>query len=387
MKKQNMILLLVSLFSSILVSAAQEDVLADGFLKEQYQDIVINNVVVKPGVRECAHRYEALKTILDRYQRPITVLDIGASQGYFSFKIAYEYDATCVMVEGDYNNDWRTTEQLLQLCKLNTELDNIVFLRHRITPAELERLATCEHFDVILAFNILHHVGSDWQRAADALFKMGDNIIIETPPSDDVFADKHPTIRPIEKYLFDQQGTVICETPRHTDPNVTGKMFWFERVKTQMQRRHWFEKKLYEPGYSKLVITSTNTEKTVVKTETNATYAWNQGINLLTFKMLGGAYPEPEMIERAVRNAYTGLHLDFFPWNMILQGENIATIDNDDGRWIFDPQASLDFSVQMLQNKTPQDVLSWYLAHWIPFAQSQGVYAHLLWCIDTAKVM
>jgi hypothetical protein len=40
-----------------------------------------------------------------------------------------------------------------------------------------------EHFDVILAFHILHHV--EWQKWLPVLFNMADDVIIETPSNND----------------------------------------------------------------------------------------------------------------------------------------------------------------------------------------------------------
>ena len=78
---------------------------------EQYQDIIINNCLIKPAStkiqgqtinHDCTTRYRIIKNILDQYKRPFTMLDIGASQGYYSFKTAYDFPkAVCVMIEGD----------------------------------------------------------------------------------------------------------------------------------------------------------------------------------------------------------------------------------------------------------------------------------------------
>jgi 2-polyprenyl-3-methyl-5-hydroxy-6-metoxy-1,4-benzoquinol methylase len=125
--------------------------------QEQYQDIFINGQVIKKGSRECTKRYQAIKQALSKYNRPITVLDIGASQGYFSFNIARDFDATCVMIEVNYRDSDNITDQLLDLCKLNTDLDNIIFLEKRITADDLTMLGKCEHFDVVLCLNVVHH--------------------------------------------------------------------------------------------------------------------------------------------------------------------------------------------------------------------------------------
>ena len=98
---------------------------------QECQDVIVDNVVVQTGLSDCQRYYNAIKPILDRYKRPITVLDLGAGQGYFSFRIAHDYDSTCVMVE-DNNDSYRLANQLLELCHLNSNLRNIVLLNKRM---------------------------------------------------------------------------------------------------------------------------------------------------------------------------------------------------------------------------------------------------------------
>ena len=43
-------------------------------------------------------RYKAIKSILDKYEHPIKVLDIGANNGFFSLQILEDYEAVCVIV-------------------------------------------------------------------------------------------------------------------------------------------------------------------------------------------------------------------------------------------------------------------------------------------------
>jgi len=126
---------------------------------EQYQDIFINGKIVKPANNnqfDCETRYTIIKKVLDKYNRPFTMLDIGASQGYYSFRTAYDYNSVCVMIEGNNNEYPLTGDQLLHLCKCNTSLDNIILFQKPIVIADLQHLSECEHFDVILAMNILH---------------------------------------------------------------------------------------------------------------------------------------------------------------------------------------------------------------------------------------
>ena len=195
---------------------------------EQYQDIIINNEIIKKATRNRAEselRFRIIQDILDRYMRPFTMLDIGASQGYYSFRTAHNYDCVCVMIEGDNAHYPKVGRQLLDLCKANTSLENIILLNKHITLPDLKRLSECESFDVVLALNIIHWFGDRWQQVADAVLAMGDKIIIETPPLEN-FATVNK-ILPENQYRTTFHTAVLkllqkCRaTPPTTHPSYT----------------------------------------------------------------------------------------------------------------------------------------------------------------------
>ncbi|HVX01191.1 MAG TPA: hypothetical protein VHA52_12275, partial [Candidatus Babeliaceae bacterium] len=103
------------------------------YVNAHYQDIIINGKVVAKGSRECESRYQAIEVILKKYKRPITMLDIGASEGFFSFRAAQD-GATCVMIEGNYASESQesTADNLEQLCEQNTNLSTIMLLKKNI---------------------------------------------------------------------------------------------------------------------------------------------------------------------------------------------------------------------------------------------------------------
>jgi len=187
-----------------------------------YQDIVVNGKTIHKGsAQSCQDRFEAIKPILDLYDRPITVLEIGANNGYFSLRIAKEYPSTCVMVD--------TTDRLRDICAANTDLDNIIYLKKRMNVDSLKDLNSREHFDLIIAFHVLHHAGRDgtWKEFCEELFKLGDNIIIETPPKNDTFAQENPTIGYLVDYLTTlPSAQAIASFPRH-QPHMEDHMLWF----------------------------------------------------------------------------------------------------------------------------------------------------------------
>jgi SAM-dependent methyltransferase len=215
-----------------------------------YQDILVNDQVLRKGSGpDCASRYEALKPILDSFDRPFTVLDIGANNGYFSLRIARDYNATCVLID--------TTDRLTEICTCNTELDRLVYLKKYLRLQDIQQLSQLEHFDVILIFHVLHHVDS-WHGFLEALFRMGDHVIIETPPYNDTSLCAKPTIPAIEHYLLQkEEGRIIAKTPRYA-PDTFANMFWFPPKNVPKPRQ--------------------------------------PGIRLSTYRSFGGAYPTDEMI-------------------------------------------------------------------------------------------
>lgn len=188
----------------------------------EYQDILVNGETIFHGTAQsCIDRFEVIKPILALYDRPITVFEIGANNGYFSLRIAREYPSTCVMAD--------TTDRLQQICEANTELDNIIYLKKRLTVEDLRDLNSREHFDLVIAFHVLHHAGRDGrhQEFCEELFKLGDNFIVETPPKNDIYAEENPTIPVLVDYLTAlPTGKPIASFPRH-GPETMDHMLWF----------------------------------------------------------------------------------------------------------------------------------------------------------------
>jgi hypothetical protein len=67
-----------------------------------YQDIIIQGKVVSQGTDLCAPRFELIRPVLELYDRDFKLIDLGAAQGYFSFRTAREYPHSfCVMVDAN----------------------------------------------------------------------------------------------------------------------------------------------------------------------------------------------------------------------------------------------------------------------------------------------
>ena len=237
--------LLLITFCSIAIQANNFlDVTQHGL--EQYQDIIISNQVAQEASgkrRDCQKRYELIDSVLQQYNRPFTMLDIGAAQGYYSFRTAYDYpESVCVMIEGNNPAYPMAGSQLLSLCRANN-LDNTIFLNKKIVPGDLQRLSECEHFDVVLAMNIIHWFPNNWRQVADAILNMGDNIIIETPPQEPVTTKESNRIRgEIVKYLQDNDAIVLGKIPRHTS-NTETTMYYLQGKRNYLERKTWITEK------------------------------------------------------------------------------------------------------------------------------------------------
>ena len=302
---------------------------------EQYQDIIINNVVVKKASGnhfDNEARYSIIQKILNKYSRSFDILDIGAGQGYYSFRAAHDYDCVCVMIEGNNPNYPMVGRQLLDLCKANDSLENIILLNKQIIPEDLQRLSECENFSVVIAFNIIHWFGSRWKEVTDAILDMGDNIIIETPPQEDFASREINLIRKsIEEYLVFRNAKILGEVPRHTSADTMSRIYHIESENTKIKRSSWFHPK---NGVDRYTITSNYEAKTITKRQTYLpdlrVSDWKPGINLSTFLMYNGAHPSRKKIKAAIKHIKDYDHNDWTVNNMILQGNKLTLIDWND---------------------------------------------------------
>ena len=300
---------------------------------EQYQDIIVDNVVVKRAIghHNSEARYEIIRQVLTKYRRPFTMLDIGASQGYFSFRAAHDYDCVCVMIEGNNAEYPKVGTQLLDLCKANDSLGNIILLNKRIIPEDLRTLGECENFCVVLALNIIHWFGPRWKDVADLILGLGDNIIIETPPEEQKASHEQNQVRrAIEEYLILKNAKIIGNVPRHTSDKVKANIYLLESEKKHLKRTHWLAPETIYP----YLVTSNYEKKTITKWPPHAINMkvsdWKPGINLVTFLMYNGAYPKRKKIKAFVNDIQDFAHNDWTVNNMILQGDRLVLIDWDD---------------------------------------------------------
>jgi len=315
-------------------------------------------------INHCQHKinnyqtvYQSIKPLLNMYQRPFTLIELGASQGFFSFQIAEEYESTCVMIENDFNYKSISKGTFTELCTIYDSFGNLILLWDHLNSTKLNRLASCEHFDVVLVFDLLNYIDNDWQQSIKSLLDLGEITIIEIP---DPAISKNPqTIYQIESLLIKNNAQIICK-------HGNNKIMLVKKQKKELTRTYWLHR-IKSTNYQ---IKSDFLRKQIYYRNNRKTLNWQPGINLLTFKMLNGCYPLINTIEQnltKLSNTYNDkAHRDFMMWNIIIQGENLVAIDdnNDKHGFVVAQEKTLSLMLGMLEQETPDDSIRYLINQW-----------------------
>lgn len=291
------------------------------------------------STKETDYRYDAIKKLLKKYQRPFTFMEVGAKKGELTFAIAAKFsDAVCVMSE--YNN----ADLLLDACKSKKELTNIVLLKYDFSVEDLVQFGECEHIDVSFFSDLSKH--KDWKAAVDAALTFGDFTIIEAPHK------KSDVYEKVQEYLKEKGGELM-DKPSSDLHDVAGPLYVFTINKKYLSRRRWNYNK--ERHLGEYTIQSSFTEKKLIKEKTRpkgySVTNWSGGINLFTFKKLHGTYPAKETIRKMLIPLSTIKHNDLRIFNLIIQGERLIPIDCDENGRVHSAKELLPFILNQFRYK------------------------------------
>jgi hypothetical protein len=282
---------------------------------EQYQDIWVHGAVQTPGVRECESRYQLVRQVAARFERPFTVLDVGANLGYFSIRLVEDFpECRVVACEGQYG--W----WLRNILERNWA-DRVILLDHTFTRADFDQLAAVEHFDMVLAMSVMHHFDGTWEQILGTFRSLGDHLVVETA-HEPAACGRHIT----ESTVIPEDAVMLGTCPSHLDGSP--RPIWTVSTPRTTLRRSYIGTPLTDCA---VTIESSFTSKTAVKH--GQRYDWHPGINLRTWLTFGGVWPERRHVHRAIReHAPTGRHGDIRVHNIILGGDRVAFIDALDPR-------------------------------------------------------
>lgn len=134
-----------------------------------YQDIWVKGKLVKKGQRECTNRYEKIKEKMKEWDDTFTVLDLGANNGYFSYRIAEDFNVPVTMIE--------EKKEARKIYDMN-ENPYVTLVNSRVDVKELKKLCKEKKFDVVLALSVLHHF-DNYEEVIDVLFAHSKHLFIE----------------------------------------------------------------------------------------------------------------------------------------------------------------------------------------------------------------
>lgn len=315
---------------------------------QHYQDELEDGIVVTEGrVPEQEKRYQIIKKYIAKYNRPITAIDLGASQGYYSLRLAQDFPAsTFVMVEED--------PYLKTICHKNKKLSNIIFLNKRINIKELEELGACEHFDVVLALQVIHWSLDAWKETTNAIINLGDMIFIELPPKEETTAIGGIYLSDINTYCVDLGSDIIAQFPRHTNSTLKSNLYLLNNKKKSITHSYWNA----EEKTKKYTIKSTKKEKLLKRKINKDTIetVWIPGINLCTFMALNGTYPTYHTLLQSLLQWEQSHSTPKEPIekNILIQGNNLIPVPLTTFSIINTNYSSLNTTVDSLLYKEQQ---------------------------------
>lgn len=160
-----------------------------------YQPIWRDSKELGTGKRDAAGRFQAIAEYLGD-KTGFTCLDFGAYGGYFSARLAEQFNATVTAVDDS---------------PYLTEATGVTVINQRLTPAELRHLGT---FDVALCLSVLHHL-KNWRATLNALLDAAPILFVETAHPDENLpkAGNHKASQHIQDAVEKAGGVVLTHTP------------------------------------------------------------------------------------------------------------------------------------------------------------------------------
>lgn len=287
-----------------------------------YNGIWLKGKPVKQGYRPSENRYFQIENFCNNYKRPFSVLDLGAAEGYFTFRLAEKFDGAFAAVEHDKGRN------ILNLCKENNN-EKVMLLHKKMNLHDLKKIAEVHYFDVILALNIIHHFNEPFQEVLDVLMSMCSYCFFEHPDEkEDKKTINFQRLSKEKLNLKKYNGKFLTDTNRWQ--SVDRKMYLLENLNIKKIKRCWSNGPHYKAG--KEIIINTSFESVAVEYQSRQeNRPWLLGMNLRTFLESGGSYPDENNILQMINKIeIKGSKIDLAPHNIIIGKNKLHLIDQDD---------------------------------------------------------
>ena len=298
---------------------------------DTYNDIRINGKTLSLGYRNSEKRYSEIFKFCKKFNRPISVLDLGAAEGYFTFRLAEDFDGVFVAVESN------PERKLLELCKKNND-PKVLLLNKQMNLKNLKNIKEVQHFDIVLALNIIHHFDEPFQDVLETLVSMSSFCFLEHPNSLENESTKNSQRLDTEKLDLEKFKPILLnKNPSGLGNSLNKKLernLWLlQNTQSKTIDRGWRGASKYTeefgPG-NQISIKSNFNEINVDYGLRDEKRNWIQGIDLRTFLEYDGVYPTNEKIINLIDNLKIEYAKDLGPHNLILNGERLFLIDQND---------------------------------------------------------
>jgi len=282
-----------------------------------YWCLVTNILAAAVDLSQMPSNYHHIESLVNKYTIDVTILEIANSEDdLYSFELAKKSNCVCVILLMNYGSN-----DVVQRIKQENITNIIVLEPIDLSGQMINALTKCEHFDVTIIHDYFDCFQNQWQPTTDLFLNLGNHVFFEISYDDEsskisnILNYKHPKLKMIEnrfkKVLFHHE---------------TEKKFLEIARFTQFNKA-----KNYGLNYE---IKSSFNEKLLLKKNPEMVSDWIAGINLITYVMMRGVYPNDAMIRTEILNIEKNFpyHNDLIIGNMIIQGHTIIPIDFNDKR-------------------------------------------------------
>ncbi|MGB1878154.1 MAG: class I SAM-dependent methyltransferase [Nitrosopumilus sp.] len=298
---------------------------------DTYNDVRIKGQTISSGYRESEDRYKEIFKFCKKFNRPISVLDLGAAEGYFTFRLSEDFSGVFIAVESD------SQRNLLDSCKKNNNR-NILLLEKQMNLKSLKNLKEVQHFDIVLALNIVHHFDEPFQDVIDTLVSMSSFCFFEHPNSLENSATKNShrlkneklNLEKFEPQLLNKNESGLGDS---TNKKLQRSMWLLKNTKSKTIDRPWRGTQKYNDEFgpdTQIDIKSNFDEIVIDYSLRDESRPWIQGIDLRTFLENNGVYPTNDDILNLIDNMKVDNARDLGPHNLILNGHELFAIDQND---------------------------------------------------------
>ena len=298
---------------------------------DTYNDIRIKGETISSGYRNSEKRYDEIFQFCKKFNRPISVLDLGAAEGYFTFRLSEDFSGVFIAVESN------PERKLLESCIKNND-HKVLLLDKQMNLKNLKNLKEVQHFDIVLALNIIHHFDEPFQDVLDTLVSLSSFCFIEHPNLLENESTKNYHRLKTEKLNLEKFKPKLLKKIQSGLGNPVNQklerdMWLLENTQSKTIDRGWRGTSKYHEQFgpnTEINIKSNFDEISVDYGLREEKRNWIHGIDLRTFLENNGVYPANEEIIHLIDTMNIDNAKDLGPHNLILNGKQLFPIDQND---------------------------------------------------------